>query len=71
MLKAVNECESKLQLLLKPHLTEKSLSRLASVASHLRDETLLDASFKKGTPQNEIMVKMVTEINKAIESGDL
>ncbi|CAL8086490.1 unnamed protein product [Orchesella dallaii] len=71
LIKTVNDCESQLKLLVKNHLTDKSVSRLQSVANHLRDPTLLDAAFKKGTPQNEIMIQMVNEINKAIENGDL
>jgi len=71
LIKTVNDCESQLKLLVKNHLTDKSVSRIQSVANQLRDPTLLDAAFKKGTPQNEIMIQMVNEINKAIENGDL
>jgi len=71
LLKAVNDCEQQIITLVKNHLTDKSVSRIQSVANHLRDPSLLDATFKKGTPQNDIMIKMVAEINKALESGDL
>ena len=67
----MNQCDAMITGLVKNHLTDKSIGRIQFVATQLRDPALLDASFKKGTPQNEIMVKMVAEINKALENGDL
>ncbi|CAG7722403.1 unnamed protein product [Allacma fusca] len=71
LLTSVNQCDEMLMSLVKNHLTDKSKGRIQFVANLLRDPTLLDSSFKKGTPQNEIMKKMVAEINKAIENGEL
>lgn len=71
LLKAVNDCEKQMITLVKNHLTEKSIGRIQFIATHLRDTALLDAAFKTGTPQNQIMLKVVHEINKALENGDL
>jgi len=68
---AVNQFDDMLTNLVKDHLTDKSIQRIKSVASQLRDPALLDAAFKKGTPENDIIIKMVAEINQALESGEL
>jgi len=71
LLTAVDQCEEQITSLVKNHLTEKSISRINFTATQLRDPTLLDAAFSKGTPQNQIMIKIVDEINSALDRGDL
>jgi len=71
LLTAVSECEVEMKSLVQNHLTDKSLSRITFLADHLRDTSLLDSAFTSGTPLHAIMVKIVEEINKALDNGDL
>lgn len=71
LLSAIDHCELQITSLVKNHLTEKSINRINFLATQLRDPALLDAAFNKGTQQNQIMVKIVDEINVALDRGDL
>ena len=71
LISSIDQCEEQLVGLVKPHLKEKSVNRILSVTNQLKDTNLLDASFHRGSPQHEIMGKIVSEINKAIDNGDI
>jgi len=71
LLSAVNEAEEQMVTLIKNHLTDKSIGRVQSVAATLRDTTLLDNAFRKGSSLYPITLKLVYEINRALDSGDL
>jgi len=71
LLKSITDCEGQMVNLVKAHVTEKSVTRIRSVCTQLKDPGLLDSSFRRGTPQFEIMEKVVAEINHAIDAGEL
>jgi hypothetical protein len=71
LISSVDQCEEILVSLVKSHLTEKSVNRISSVTQRLKDPDLLDASFRRGTQQYEIMGKIVSEIQKSLENGDI
>ncbi|XP_060527276.1 tumor necrosis factor alpha-induced protein 8-like protein isoform X2 [Cylas formicarius] len=71
LVQALDESQKNLQYIISKHLTDKSLSRVESVFSYFGNETFLDAIFKRDGEYRESLGRVVADLNKAIESGDL
>lgn len=69
--KAIKESENILKELIKRHLTDKTLSRVEDVFSFFGGTDLLENAFKKDSPYYEITGKIVADMNKAMDNGDL
>ncbi|KAJ8940945.1 hypothetical protein NQ318_010146 [Aromia moschata] len=68
---ALSESQKCLEVIVSKHLTEKSLSRIESVFSFFSNEQFLDAIFKRDSEYREALGRVVSDLNKAIDSGDL
>lgn len=68
---ALNESHKCLEIIVSKHLTDKSLSRIESVFSFFTNEQFLDAIFKRDSEYREVLGRVVTDLNKAIDNGDL
>lgn len=68
---ALNECHKCLQLIVAKHLTDKSLSRVDSVFNFFANEQFLDAIFAAQSDHRDILAKIVADLNKSIDNGDL
>lgn len=68
---ALGESQKCLQIIVSKHLTDKSLLRIDSVFSFFANEQFLDTIFKTDSEYKDIMGKIVADLNKAIENGDL
>lgn len=71
LINALNDSQKCLQLIVVKHLTDKSLTRIDSVFNFFKNEQFLDAIFKFDSDFSEILTKIVNDLNKAIENGDL
>nr|CAG4643576.1 EOG090X0GLS [Ilyocryptus agilis] len=67
----VNECRNLLKQIVQPHLTDKSLGRINMVFDFFTNPPFLDVIFKKHSEYNEIMTKIVADMNSALEEGEL
>lgn len=56
---------------MQKHLTEKSLARIDWVFSFFNNAKFLDALFKKNSEYSETLGKLVSDMHKAMDSGDL
>lgn len=68
---ALNESRKCLQFIVSKHLTDKSLSRIDSVFNFFTNEQFLDSVFKADSEYRPTLGRIVADLNKAIESGDL
>ncbi|XP_018574735.1 tumor necrosis factor alpha-induced protein 8-like protein [Anoplophora glabripennis] len=68
---ALNESQKCLEIIVSKHLTDKSLSRIESVFSFFTNEHFLDAIFKRDSEYREVLGRVVGDLNKAIDNGDL
>ncbi|XP_071051669.1 protein salivary glands marred isoform X2 [Onthophagus taurus] len=68
---ALGESHKCLRFIVSNHLTEKSLARIDSVFNYFGNEHFLDSIFKPDGEYRDILGRVVTDLNKAIESGDL
>ncbi|XP_049820803.1 tumor necrosis factor alpha-induced protein 8-like protein isoform X2 [Aethina tumida] len=68
---ALNESHKCLQYIVSNHLTDKSLARTDSVFQFFTNEQFLDALFKRDSEYREALGRLVGDLNKAIENGDL
>ncbi|KAL3280103.1 hypothetical protein HHI36_017609 [Cryptolaemus montrouzieri] len=68
---ALKECHSCLRSIVEAHLTDKSLSRIDSVFNFFTDERFLDSVFKRDSEYRDVLGRLVLDLNKAIENGDL
>ena len=68
---AFNESHKCLQFIVSKHLTDKSMARIDSVFSFFSNELFLDTIFKSDSGYRDILGRIVTDLNKAIENGDL
>ncbi|KAJ3665523.1 hypothetical protein Zmor_001015 [Zophobas morio] len=68
---ALGESHKCLQFIVSKHLTEKSLSRIDSVFNFFSNEQFLDDIFQVNSPYKETLGRIVADLNKAIENGDL
>lgn len=71
LLSALNESHKCLQFIVAKHLTEKSLSRIDSVFNFFAKEQFLDDIFRANSEYRDVLGKIVLDLNKAIENGDL
>ncbi|KAK9871258.1 hypothetical protein WA026_011531 [Henosepilachna vigintioctopunctata] len=68
---ALVDCQQCLKSIVQRHLTDKSLARIDSVFNFFTDEKFLDSVFKRDSEYREVLGRLVTDLNKAIENGDL
>lgn len=68
---ALGESHKCLQFIVSKHLTEKSLSRIDSVFNFFSNEQFLDDIFQVNSEYKETLGRIVADLNKAIENGDL
>lgn len=68
---ALKDSHKCLQFIVSKHLTDKSLLRIDSVFNFFTSEQFLDAIFKADSDYRDILGKIVFDLNKAIENGDL
>ncbi|KAJ8973249.1 hypothetical protein NQ317_019524 [Molorchus minor] len=68
---ALNESRKCLEIIVLKHLTDKSLSRIESVFSFFTNEQFLDVIFKRDSEYRDALGRVVGDLNKAIDSGDL
>lgn len=71
IIQAFNESQKCLEFIVSKHLTEKSLSRIETVFSFFANEQFLDSIFKRDSEYREALGRVVSDLNKAIENGDL
>ncbi|XP_025835620.1 tumor necrosis factor alpha-induced protein 8-like protein isoform X2 [Agrilus planipennis] len=71
ILSALNDSHKCLQIIVSKHLSEKSLARIDEVFGFFTNEQFLDELFSPNSQYREILGKIVADLNKAIENGDL
>uniref|UniRef100_A0A182N660 Tumor necrosis factor alpha-induced protein 8-like protein n=1 Tax=Anopheles dirus TaxID=7168 RepID=A0A182N660_9DIPT len=71
MQKSLADCRSLLRSCVVRHLTDKSLGRIDEVFDTFADTALLETAFRQDSPYREIMDKIVVDLNKAMENGDI
>uniref|UniRef100_A0A6M2DHQ1 Putative tumor necrosis factor induced protein darlingi n=1 Tax=Xenopsylla cheopis TaxID=163159 RepID=A0A6M2DHQ1_XENCH len=69
--KTIRDCQNLLIQLVQRHLTDKSVNRIQDVFGFFNEPKFLESAFKSDSPYREIMGKIVSDMNKAIENGDL
>ncbi|XP_071845972.1 tumor necrosis factor alpha-induced protein 8-like protein 2 isoform X1 [Apostichopus japonicus] len=67
MVSMLTDCQDILVLLVKRHLTEKSLNRIKSVFHYFSDGQLQDMVFEPDTPLQPQIVKIINQLNKLID----
>jgi len=70
-LQLLGECQSLLKVIVANHLTEKSLGRIDMVFGFFSNAQFLDTIFKKKSDYTEIMSRIITDMNSALEDGGL
>ncbi|KAL3866891.1 hypothetical protein ACJMK2_044143 [Sinanodonta woodiana] len=68
---AVEECRQLLQQLIARHLTDKSKSRVDHVFDSFNKEEFMDAIFQPNGKYKEYMDKIVVDMNKLMDEGNL
>uniref|UniRef100_A0A1Q3FMY7 Putative tumor necrosis factor induced protein n=1 Tax=Culex tarsalis TaxID=7177 RepID=A0A1Q3FMY7_CULTA len=71
LLKSLQEVDTLLKSCVARHLTEKSMGRIQEVFEFFSDPSLLEMAFKQDSPYRDIMDKIVADLNKAMENGDI
>ncbi|XP_077285834.1 tumor necrosis factor alpha-induced protein 8-like protein sigmar isoform X2 [Arctopsyche grandis] len=71
LMNAFNESHQALRFIVQKHLTEKSLSRIDWVFAFFNNAKFLDGLFKKDSEYSETLSKLVADMHKAMDSGDL
>lgn len=71
LVSALNESHDSLRFIVSRHLTDKSLARIDSVFNFFTNEQFLDAVFKTDSEYRDVLGRLVADLNKAIENGDL
>lgn len=69
--KLLTETHQLLKSIVSKHLTEKSLNRIDEVFSVMNNAQFLEVIFKQNSEYREIMGKIVCDLNKAMENGDI
>lgn len=69
--KSLLECQTILKQFVQPHLTDKSLNRIDEVFNFFADSNLLETSFKLDSPYKDVIGKIVADLNKAMDNGDI
>lgn len=68
---ALKESHMCLNSIVSKHLTDKSIARIDSVFQFFANEQFLDAIFKPDSEYKEVLGRLVADLNKSIERGDL
>lgn len=71
LIKHLKECSSSLHFIVQRHLTDKSLNRIDHVFDFFSNPQFLDTIFKKDSNYREILGKIVSDMNKALDTGGL
>lgn len=69
--KSLAESHAALRFIVQRHLTDKSLNRIDEVFSFFGSADLLETSFRPDSPYKEVIGKIVADLNKAMDNGDL
>lgn len=69
--KSLAESHATLHTIVQKHLTDKSLARIDEVFEFFSDGNFLNTCFRVDSPYKELMGKIVADLNKAMDSGDL
>ena len=71
LLKALNESRASIRQLVQRHLSDKSLSRIDSVFQFFGNPAFLDSVFKKDSEHREILERIVSDMNRAMDEGGM
>lgn len=71
LLSALRESHACLKGIVARHLTDKSIQRIDSVFAFFAAPAFLDAVFKPGSEYKEILGRLVSDINKAMDEGGM
>lgn len=71
LMSALQESHQAIRQLVLRHLTEKSLARIDSVFTFFSDPDFLDAVFKHDSEYKEILDRLVSDMNKAMDEGGM
>lgn len=69
--KALTESHAALKAITQRHLTDKSLNRIDEIFGFFNDPRLLETAFRQDSPYREIVAAIVSDLNKAIDNGDI
>lgn len=69
--KSLDECHKLLKSIVTRHLTDKSIARIDEVFEFFGDNKLLDTAFKQDSPYRDVVGKIVADLNKAMDAGDI
>lgn len=69
--KSFAESHDALKAVVRRNLTDKSMNRIDEVFGFFSDANFLETAFKPDSPYKEVMGKIITDINKAMDSGDM
>ncbi|XP_014281787.1 tumor necrosis factor alpha-induced protein 8-like protein isoform X1 [Halyomorpha halys] len=68
---ALQESHQAIRQLVERHLTDKSLVRIDSVFNFFSDPEFLDAVFKPNSEYKDILDRLVSDMNKAMDEGEM
>lgn len=68
---ALNDCHNSLKFIVSKHLTDKSMCRIESVFNFFANDQFLDNVFRKDSDLREPLSRVVVDLNRAIDNGDL
>ncbi|XP_071449981.1 tumor necrosis factor alpha-induced protein 8-like protein isoform X1 [Hetaerina americana] len=71
LMQALTECCATLRLLVRRHLSEKSLNRIDSTFAFFANPAFLDAVFCHNSEYGEILSRIVSDMNKALDEGGM
>jgi hypothetical protein len=65
------DCKNLIQLIVKPHLTEKSKNKIENIFTFFADQTFLENIFKNQTTYKNYLKLIVEDTRKLVEEGSL
>ncbi|XP_058455892.1 protein salivary glands marred isoform X2 [Malaya genurostris] len=71
LLKSLQAVQTLLKNCVERHLTEKSIGRINEVFAFFSEPALLEVAFRQDSPYRELMDKIIADLNKAMENGDI
>lgn len=69
--KSLTESQNTLKSIVERHLTDKSLGRIDEVFNFFNDARLLETAFRTDSPYRDVVGAIVTDLNRAMDNGDL
>jgi len=69
--KLMEECQNCIQIIIKPHLSEKSTQRVQMVFAHCGRGDFLDSLFRHDGRYRMQMESLCNDLNKLLESGEV